>query len=284
MPRAREGHRRLLGVSAALSLLILLTLRELALLPDGALRLRFLDVGQGDAILLTSPAGKQILIDGGPDLSVLEQVGDAMPFLDRTIELLVLTHPDADHITGLPEILRRYRVERVLFNGTQHASGRYDALLISLLRQGTPLIEANPGTDVDLGDGIILDILWPPHGAFGTEPKKSNDFSVTLRVLHHGKPVLLLTGDIEEGAERAILAGGGDVHAGILKVPHHGSRTSSSTGFLLAVSPELAVASVGADNPFGHPHQDIVERYATLGISLRTTAHEGAISFILPGR
>jgi len=280
MPSSFSSRHWLL-VYAALIVLSILVVRELSLLPDGKLHVHFLDVGQGDAIFLVSPSGKQILIDGGPDLAVLEHIGRYMPFLDRTIELLVLTHPDADHITGLPEVLRRYEVERVLFSGAQHTSGRYDAFLTHLLEKEIPLIEANPGEDIDLGDGLVLDVIWPMPGVFGTAPKNANDLSVVLRVLY-GDTAILLPGDIEEEAEIAILASGVDLESTILKVPHHGSRTSSSTGFLLAVDPEFAIISAGRDNQFGHPHSDVLDRYKRLGISVRTTVEEGVISLIFP--
>ncbi len=269
------------GIAAILGALLLLTFHETALLPDAALHAHVLDVGQGDAILLVSPSGKQILIDGGPDLSVLEELGRHMPFFDRTIELLILTHPDSDHVTGIPEILSRYRVERVLFNGTSHESRRYEAVLAALKAQGIPVILPDPSLDIDIGDGLTLDILWPEHAVVGTEPEKPNDESVVVRALF-GSSALLLTGDIGEEAEMAILASGADIRSSVLKVPHHGSRTSSSTGFLLAADPGLAVISVGKGNPFGHPHPDVTDRYEKQKIPLRITAEEGTVSLYFP--
>jgi len=263
-----------------LLVLILLVHSELSLQPDGKLHVYFLDVGQGDSILLVSPSGKQILIDGGSNMSALEHLGKYMPFFDRTIELLVLSHPDSDHITALPEILQRYHVEQILLTGIQHGAGRYQALLHHLAEQGTRVIFSDPSQDIDIGDGLVLDVIWPPASVFGTHPKKANDTSIVIRALF-GKESILLTGDIEEKAEKAILASGVDVHSTILKSPHHGSKSSSSTGFLLAVRPQLAIISVGKDNSFGHPHQEVLDRYAQMGITVRNTIEEGTISLAL---
>lgn len=243
-------------------------------------RLYVFDVGQGDALMLVSPTGKQVVIDGGPDRTMLIRLGQAMPFFDRTIELLVLTHPDADHVTALPEVLRRYRVERILLTGVKHDSRIYADFLRMTEAEGAQILLADPGLDIDLGDEVILDVVWPPPGQLGKTPKQSNDTSVVLRVFAGNKSVLL-TGDIEEKAETAILASGADLDADILKSPHHGSRTSSSTGFLLAVSPELVLISVGRNNKFGHPHPWVTRRYQTLGIPYRTTAEEGTIAIPL---
>src|SRR3989344_7954808 len=147
--------------AGALLALSLLLLREISLLPDGTLHMHVLDVGQGDAILFVTPSGKQILVDGGPDLSALEHLGSFLPFFDRTIELLVLIHPDLDHITALPEVAARYRIERILLSGAAGSSGRYEMLLAVLQDSGTKVMLADPLRDIDLGDGVMLDVVWP---------------------------------------------------------------------------------------------------------------------------
>lgn len=242
-----------------------------------------LSVGQGDSILIVTPSGSQVVVDGGPDLSLLEQLGKHMPFFDRSIELLVLTHPDADHITALPAVLQRYSVERVLLTGIKKNSGRYHAVLEAIRSQNITVILASAGQDIRTSDGVILDIVAPSKSLLGTEVKKVNDTSVVFRLLY-GEDSVLLTGDIEEAAEQEILASGADLRSKILKAPHHGSRTSSSTGFLLAVQPELAIISSGEGNAFGHPHREILERYTWLGIPTRNTAEEGTISLQLTGK
>ena len=259
-----------------LLLLSMILLREIFLLPDGTLHMHVLDVGQGDAILLVTPSGAQILVDGGPDLSALEHLGSFLPFFDRTIELLVLTHPDLDHITALPEVAARYRIERILLSGAAGSSGRYEMLLAVLRKRGTKVMLSDLSRDIDLGDGVMLDVVWPSVHHL-SQFRSINDLSVVLRVLYNDHTVLL-TGDIEEKAETAILKSGADIRADILKVPHHGSKTSSSTGFLLAVSPSAAFISVGKDNRFGHPHREVLDRYRHFSIRTKTTADVGVVS------
>lgn len=270
--------RGMLLCAAALLALNALAYRELSLQPDGRLHVHFLDVGQGDATLVVSPSGKRVLVDGGPNMATLEHLGRFMPFFDRNIHLVVLTHPNADHIAALPEILRRYRVHRVLLAGSDYPLGHYEALISEVLQQEIPVTLADPSQDIDLGDATTLDIVWPAKDALAMDV---NNASVVLRVLR-GNHAVLLPGDIEEEAERAILRSGAPLHAGVLKAPHHGSKTSSSTGFLLAVAPEIAIVSAGEGNSFGHPHEAVLDRYRNMGIALRSTAKEGTISLTFP--
>ena len=259
-------------ITVGLMAMVMVLVREIALLPDGKLHLHLLDVGQGDAALLVTPSGAQILIDGGPDLSTLSHLDALMPFLDRTIDLLVITHPDADHISALPDVLRRYDVAQVLMTGAEHSSGRYDALRAEIADSSIPVIHPDPAIDIVIGS-VVLDIVWPTPLYTGS----SNDQSIVLRVLYKEHSILL-TGDIEEDAENAILASGANIESDILKVAHHGSRTSSSTGFLLAVDPDLGLISAGRDNRFGHPHEDVSSRFIHFSIPIKTTAREGVIS------
>lgn len=241
--------------------------------------LRMFDVGQGDGILL-SAGGTQILIDGGPDGSILSHLGSAMPFFDRTIDLLVLSHPHLDHLQSFPELLRRYRVRAVLMTGVDYANPRYEEFLTLLADERSRLFVADPEEDLTVGP-FDIDVLWPPPHSFGVPMNDVNDDSVALRVTAPNGTTMLFTGDMELGEERNILQAGVDVRADILKVAHHGSRTSSSTGFLLAVRPSLAIASVAKDNSYGLPDEDVIARYAALGIPLKMTMDEGTIRILL---
>lgn len=258
---------------------VLLLGREVLLQPDGNLHAYFFDIGQGDAALLVSPSGKQIVIDGGPDLSLLQHLGRTMPFLDRRIELLVLSHPNLDHLAAFPEILERYQVERVLLAGSEFPLPRYDAIIAKIEEQGISVIIADPEKDIDLGDGLLLDIAWPPVGF--VPPDDINDASIVMRALYKDHAILF-TGDIEELGENLLLQTGAEIDSDIIKVPHHGSKTSSSTGFLLAVTPDLAVISASRENSYGHPHPEVVERYRHFGILVRITAEEGTVHLELP--
>lgn len=254
-----------------------LVLHERGVTPDGKTHAFFLDVGQGDAMLLVSPSGEHVLVDGGPDFSVLEHLGEIMSFFDRTIELLVLTHPDRDHITALPEILHRYHVRHVLFTGVDHALGRYEFFFALLRDLHIPLTLADPRNDFDVDGDLTINILWPPK-QWEEETWDLNDTSIVLRVVS-GTSSLLLTGDISARVERRLLALYPALHASILKLPHHGSRFSSSEIFLRSLAPQLAVISSGKGNPYGHPHPEVLERLAALGIPWRSTAEGGTIAF-----
>jgi competence protein ComEC len=253
-----------------------LCIREIALLPDGKLHVHMLDVDQGDSYLVVTPSGKQIVLDGGPNLRTLEHLGNYMPFFDRNIEMIIMTHPDADHITALPHILRRYTVDTIVLSGALHNSGRYREVLHAIPDTVRRVILADPSKDI-LFDGITLDTVWPRKDVLGTTPRSQNNQSVVVRMLY-GEHSILFTGDIERAAEDAILASGADMQSDVMTVPHHGSRTSSSTGFLLAVSPHTALLSAGKDNTYGHPHEEVVKRYDFFGIPIKTTQEFGTIS------
>ena len=261
-----------------LALSLYLIESEFQLIANGRLRIHVLDVGQGDSILIQTPAGAHILIDGGPDLSVLEQLSRHLPFFDRTIELLVLTHPDADHITGMPELFNRYTVESILLTGADHRSSRYVHFVRQLEFYGPTVVIADHTKDIIFDDGVTLDIIHPQRSFMAVLPQSPNDESVVFRLLYKDESILF-TGDIEEAAENDILRGGHPLASSIIKVPHHGSRTSSSTGFLLATNPRVALVSAGGSaHKLGHPHKDVVERYKNLGILVRGTQNEGSIS------
>jgi len=266
---------------AGILVLAVAVFHETMLLPDGRLHMHVFDVGQGDAILLVTPSGKQILVDGGPDTSVLEHLGKHMPFFDRTIDMVILSHPHLDHMASLREVLKRYSVDTVMLTGIAYQSGRYTALLEEMSKQNVTPLLAHSENDLDLGDGVILDVLWPIENLLGGEIDNLNNSSIALRVLYKEESILL-TGDIELETEKEILARGIDLSSTILKVAHHGSRTSSSTGFLLASTPRFAVISAGRDNKFQHPHPETVERYRSMNIPVQITQDSGTISLVFP--
>ncbi len=257
--------------------------REYRVRPDGFVHVDFLDIGQGDSIFITGPTGKQVVIDGGPDDSALREIAERMSFFDRSIDLLILSHPDLDHVGAIPDILERYRIGAVVFTGLDHSNTPYRQMLDLLKEKQIPVIIADPAKDIDLGHGLMLDLLWPPPIYAGVERNDGNNTSIVLR-LTYGEDSMLFTGDMEEKEEREVLAAGIDVTADVLKVAHHGSKTSTSTGFLLAVDPELAVISAGRGNRFGHPHAIVLDRLAYFDVPVRVTAIEGGIELVLDGR
>ncbi len=233
------------------------------------------DVGQGDGILVTA-GGYQIVVDSGPDGAMLSHLGHTMPFFDRTIDLLVLSHPHMDHLQSFPELVRRYRIATVLMTGVDYSNPRYEEFLTLLSDEDARIVIADPEEELHIGP-FVVDVLWPPPGTFGVPMKNVNDNSTALKVTAPSGKTVLLTGDMETKEENEILRAGIDVAADILKVAHHGSRTSSSTGFLLAVNPSLAIVSVAKENSYGLPDEDVTLRYEAFHIPLRLTSREGTI-------
>jgi competence protein ComEC len=232
-----------------------------ALTPSGGrLTVTVMDVGQGDAILIESPAGQRILVDGGPSgRAISEALGRETPFWDKGIDLVVLTHPEEDHLNGLVTVLERYDVKEVLASPVESDSAAYDAWRGAVENEGAPYYEAAPGEWFDLGRGARLEVLGPP-----TEPVEGgeddlNDNSVVLR-LTWDEVSFLLTGDLETAGEEALLDEGADLRSTVLKVAHHGSAYGTGEPLLAAVHPAVAVISVGADNSYGQPSPRVLQR------------------------
>jgi len=247
---------------------------------SSALELAFFDVGQGDAIFFQTPQGHQVLIDGGPDALVLSRLGEVMPFWDKTLDLVVLTHPDADHITGLVGVLLRYEVENVLWTGRRKDTKAFAAFKKALLKEGAREIIAREGQRIIFkGSDAVLEILYPFEG---TDVSKgvSNETSIIARLVK-GKHRVLLTGDTTKKIEKKLVEQGTNLKADILKIAHHGSKTSSSDMFLKAVEAETAVISVAKDNRYGHPSEETLVNLAGYGIQVQRTDIRGTLLFYL---
>jgi competence protein ComEC len=272
-----------MGLGLILSACILAWL-ACAQLPDGKLHVAFLDVGQGDAILITSPQGQQILVDGGPSPSALTTaLGKEMPFWDRSIDVVILSHPDADHLTGLTEVLKRYRVGAWLDNGLPREEANYLYCQQLLQQKGVAQAVARAGQRLELGRGVILDVLHPGTKPISGTRSDSNNNSIVLRLVWE-QASFLLTGDAQAEAERMLLKSGQVLSAGILKVGHHGSGESSTFEFLEAVGPQYAVISVGASNRSGLPAAEALERLAQSGdVTILRTDEHGRVEFTTDG-
>jgi competence protein ComEC len=254
-------------------------------MPDGKLHVSFLDVGQGDAILIQTPNGQDILIDGGPDPQKINlELSKKLPFWDRTIDLVICTQPQADHITGLVEVLQRYKVKQVLEPGVSYNSSIYQEWCNLVEENQIKQDKAQAGQEVDLGNGVKLEVLNPPVSLWeGTSDDVDNN-GVVLR-LSWGQVSFLFTADIREEVEFGLIGQRANLKSTVLKVSHHGSKTSTTSQFLAAVDPEAAVISVGEDNPFGHPSPEVVERLINrLGEgNFYRTDEDGTIEFITDG-
>ena len=254
-----------------------------ATMPDNKLHVSFLDVGQGDAILIQR-GNQQVLVDGGPSPQAITlELGDKMPFWDRTIELVVLTHPHSDHITGLLEVLQRYKVEQVLYPDLDYPSPLYQEWLRLVEEKDIECTIAQAGQQIDLGEGITIKVLHPQTPLLTGTGSDINNNSVVLR-LSMGRVSFLLAADIEWEAEFELIALRADLSGTVLKVGHSGSYTSTTAEFLSAANPQVAVISVG-DNPFGHPSDEVVKRLEEkLGTeNIYRTDEQGTIEFITDG-
>lgn len=264
-----------IGISLTLAASLFLVNAEFSVAPDGNLQVYVLDVGQGDSILVRGPMGETILIDGGPDMKALEQLDRHLSFFHRSIDLLVITHPDSDHITSLKEVLKRYDVKSILFGAQNHSSKLYAGLITEVMDQSVPIIIADPDTDIVFDSGMTLDVIHPSVDK--PTSLEGNNMSVVFRLLY-GTEAILFTGDIEKEAEDLILLSGRNIRSNVLKVAHHGSKTSSSTGFLLHTNPDTTLISAGGDrHRLGHPHREVVMRLQNFGSTVKQTNVSGTL-------
>ncbi len=248
--------------------------------PSSDVRVSFLDIGQGDSILIQS-AGVAVLIDGGADGQVLRELGKKLPFFDRSIDAVVGTHPDKDHIGGLSDVFERYSVGIFIEPGIPNDTSAALALEKAVKKEATPRVLARRGMRLVLGGGAYADILFPDRDVSGVE---TNTGSVVMRVVY-GDTSFMLTGDSPQAIEKYLSSiYGTTLDSDVLKLGHHGSRTSSAEEFVRAVSPEYAVFSRGCDNSYGHPHKEVVELLAMLKVPTFDTCTDGTVTFVSNGK
>ena len=271
--------------------------------PDGRLHIDFLDVGQGDSSLVTFPDGETLLVDGGGRFKYRDRTNtddESEPFEPDTrgigeavvsevlwwkgysrIDHILATHADADHIQGLGDVARNFSIGSAMFGRMPMDNQEFGAVREVLRRRGIPAETIARGDVLKFGD-VTVEVLYPMPTP-DPNSVSDNNHSVVLRIVY-GNRMFLLTGDIERQAEAELLASGGTLNADLIKVPHHGSHTSSTQGFIDAVAPQYAVISVGRRSPFGHPHKEIVERWKTAGVNVMTTGERGLISVSTDGK
>ena len=276
----------LAGAAVVLLVLAFVAWRSL---PDGRLHVVFLDVGQGDAIFIQTPSGRQVLVDGGPSEPVLlSRLGRQMGFWDRTLDVMVLTHPDTDHVTGLVPVLERYQVDTVIFREMEHESDVYEYWLQLLEVEGATIYPGEAGLRLTLDEGLEMVVLHPGVELVGGSARSTNNNSIVTR-LTYGAVSVLLPGDIEAVVEQQLVADGAGLASTVLKAAHHGSCSSTTQEFLDAVGPEVVVISVGADNDFGHPCAEVLERLearaeqSRSGLPVYRTDEQGVVEVITDG-
>ncbi len=257
---------------AGTAFLIYLDLQSLK--PRG-LTFAMLDIGQGDGLYIESPTGTKILFDAGPPRKILSQLPLVMSPLNRRIDALVITNPDEDHIGGFLDVLKNYKVGAVFEPGTFNDSKTYQNLEAEIKRQHIRDVLARKGMRLNIGGGAVIDILFPDQDV---STWSSNDGSIVAKLIY-GNTSVMLTGDATAQTEKIVLKDNPAraLTSTILKVGHHGSRTSTSSDFVKAVSPTYALISDGRDNKYGHPHQETLNTLAEFGAKVFRTDLLGTI-------
>ncbi len=247
------------------------------------LQVTFFDIGQGDAIFIETPSGKQMLIDGGASALVLEKLAQEMSYFDNTVDVVVATHGDADHVTGLIPVLRTYDVSIIVESPIQSESGIFRELKNEVTKEvnsGASVRVASRGDVINLGDGVTATILYPKKNI---SPRiETNDASVSL-VLSYGKHSFLLTGDLGSSYEHVLISELLPKKITVYKAGHHGSNTSSGELLLSRIMPEYSIISAGKDNKYGHPHVETVERLQKYSQEILSTIDRGSITFMSDG-
>lgn len=252
-------------------------------LADGKLHVYFLDIGQGDAIFLKTGSGQQILIDGGPDDTILRRLGEVMPFYDKSIDLVISTHPDADHVAGLVGVLEKYEVDKILETGMACATSICRGWESAKKEEDARVTFAWRGQEIEVENGTSFLVLHPFESQEGKVLTKRNNGGIVLKLLY-GSQSVLLTGDIEKQIENKLVLAGLDLDADFLKVAHHGSKTSTTENFLKAVSPLVAFIQVGGKNRYGHPTEEVLSRLENYGIKYYRTDTDGTKELVLDGQ
>jgi competence protein ComEC len=284
---AHRRHRRWAGLGLAVLILVVVTHPFSPRLPNDALELTVLDVAQGDALFLAFPNGETWLVDGGRgpvEVRSGYRVGEAIgrtvvvPYLRsrrlKKIDRLWLTHAHHDHMAGLTPVLEEFEVGS-FHTGTNPLSSAYEKLLKELGARGIPLHTHGAGERFSVGE-VAVEVLWP-SGEYTPGPSPSNNDSVVLRLCRAGTCVLL-PGDIEPGVEKRLAESDRETNAAVLKVPHHGGRDAAGDDWLSEVRPEVAIISVGATNPFGHPFAPVLNRLTTTTGKVFRTDQDGSVT------
>lgn len=241
----------------------------------------FLDVEQGDSILIRTPSGHTMLIDGGPNDHVLERLAEEISFFKRNLDVVIATHADADHITGLIPVFKKYNVGHVVFSPLSGHTGVFAELEKSISEEHVTTSIAKQGDEIIFGDGVVVHILYPETTFHGNE-KDTNDASVSL-VVTYGNQSVLLTGDLPSIYEPKLLQVVLPRHVTIYKAGHHGSKYSSGDRLLSYIRPTYAVVSAGKDNTYGHPNPETIGRLQVYAQEILSTIDKGTITFALDG-
>lgn len=291
----REYRKSFVVVFSLLAICVAISVITSVAVPK-KLKVSFLDIGQGDSILIQTPGGHEMLIDGGPNDGVLGKLHREMSYFNHDIDVVVATHGDADHVTGLIPVLEVFDVEHIVRSPIDAHTGIFDDLTHHMDEETRNLHVAQAGDKIDFGDGVIAYVLYPTKSI---SPKtETNDASVCV-VIMYGAHSFLLTGDLSSKFESKLIAARGPLvkqgvplqdaqllpqHVTVYKAGHHGSKTSSGASLLTYIKPEYAVISAGRDNKYGHPNEETLTRLQMYAQEILSTIDRGTITFISDGR
>ncbi|MFA5132316.1 MAG: MBL fold metallo-hydrolase [Candidatus Paceibacterota bacterium] len=275
-------YGKIISVVILLFVCVCLSLMIVELTSPQKLRVSFLDVGQGDAILIQTPSGKSMLIDGGAGNSILERLSKEMSYFDNDIDVMVETHPDADHVTGLIPVLEKYSVKKILMSMAIGDTKVFEDLSDHIKNENADVYVAHAGDVIDFHDGVVVNVLYPRVNYI---PKKNdtNDASVSV-VVTYGDEHFLLTGDLPSTEESKLVSSGLMKNITVYKAGHHGSKYSSGEQLLTYIRPEYSVISAGKDNTYGHPNPEAIERLQKYSQEVLSTIERGTITFMTDGR
>ncbi|MCL5411487.1 MAG: MBL fold metallo-hydrolase [Patescibacteria group bacterium] len=261
----------ILGAFIGLILTVLLTA------PDSKLHVKFFNVGEGDSIFVKTPSNYKVLIDGGPDNRVLQYLGSELPFYDRKIDLIISTHPHADHLTGLLEVVKRYQIGQVWLEAVPYKSDLYQSWLKILQKEKIKVGRPKVGDYLNFGDGVTLKILWPLDLKLATEEEVNETSIVSL--LTFGQFSALLSGDAGEKSQPYY-----QNSITVLKVPHQGAGTALKEEFLKKLSPTMSIISLGQSNKYGHPAKETLMELESVHSKVFRTDRNGSVEVVSDGR
>jgi competence protein ComEC len=250
--------------------------------PSKQLEIFYLDVGQGDAELIKSPGGQNILIDGGPDKTIMTRLSEILPAYDRTIDLMILTHPHDDHVTGQIEVIKNYNVKKILYTGITQTTPNYISWLDAVKNAKIPLVIIDRAQTIKLDSETSLDIIYPRKNLSGRDVIFLNNSSI-VALLKYKNFSAIFMGDAEKPVEDELVYAFDNIKAKIIKIGHHGSDTASSDGLIKAVSPETAIIEVGANNKYGLPSLRTIKKLERGNIKVYRTDQNGTIEVISNG-
>ena len=266
--------KKLLKILFSFIILISILLSIIYFENNNRLRIYFFNIGQGDSIFIRTPSNENILIDGGPDNTLITKLGSTLPFYDQTIDLIILTHPHDDHLFGLINVLERYNVKKILYYPTNHETNAYTNFKEIISEKNIPTVEALAGQIFNFKD-VKIKVIYPFPDL---EMSNLNNYSVVTR-LSYQEIDFFFTGDLEKEGEEIVLENYEYLESEVLKAGHHGSKTSSTLEFVKFLNPDIVAIQVGVDNKFNHPSESVIARFNNLDIEIYRNDLMGDICF-----